>query len=60
MIVLCFSMQGKILLSVVMASVICFHFSKQDENVIELTNAIVFFVHFTSLVDQFVTQAFTS
>jgi hypothetical protein len=37
MIVFCFHMQGKIFLSVLMASVMCLQFSMQEEDVLEHT-----------------------
>jgi hypothetical protein len=60
MIVLCFSMQGEDFLSIVMASVMCLHFSVQGKDILEHTNAKCQFsqqpsVHFSLLVDHFVT-----
>ena len=46
MIDLCFSIQGKIFLSALMASVMCLHFSVQEEDIR---------VHFSQLVDQCIT-----
>ena len=39
MIVLSFSMQGKIILSILLASVMCLHFGMQEEDILERTNA---------------------
>ena len=39
MIVLHFSMQGEDLLSILMASVMCLHYNKQEEDTLEHINA---------------------
>ena len=38
-IVLCFGMQGEDIFSILMASVMCLHYSMQEEYIIEYTNA---------------------
>ena len=52
MIVLCFSMQEKDMFSILMASVMCLHFSMQEEDILEYTNGKC---HFDELIDHCVT-----
>ena len=52
--------KGKIFLSVLMASIMCLHFSMQDEDILSILMASYTCVHFSQLVDYCVTYACTS
>ena len=57
MIVLCSGMQGEDIFSILMASVMCSHFSMQEEDILEYTNGKC---HFGELIDHCVIEAYTS
>ena len=56
----CLVCKGKIFLSLLMASAMGLHFSIQEEDTFEHTNAKCICVHFTQLADHYVTWTYTS
>ena len=52
--------KGKLLLSILMASLMCLNFSMQEEESLEHTNAISFVYTYSQLVDHCVTNKYIS